>query len=70
MEVPELLYEHKVLLFAQGTLDGLVRKGLLNGPIRLTDSGRALLALLEAEGFQPDKAESDRALRFLLARGA
>ena len=57
-----------VVLFAYESLDSLVLKGLVTGPLSLTQDGRKKLDALRAAGFNPPDDEVELALLCIVNR--
>ena len=61
-------YMQDVVVLAAGAIDKAIEDGFLKGKPSLSDEGRKRLALLKAEGFEPDQDDLDEASMALLHR--
>jgi hypothetical protein len=65
-----LSHDEKIMIFACGTIDELVRDGVLVGDPLLTGKGVSLFSQLLASDFEPTEEELSSAVQTLLAAGS
>lgn len=69
MYIKEMPHGAKVTLWIVNIMESLIDKGLMEGPIEMTDTGREALRRLEADGFEPTDDEIRAAMLSMAEAG-